>query len=96
MTFQTKTQINICSIESRHRDVAELGSCDDCRFSAYHGATLDLHKKSMHRLKCELCDYEGASTKHIRTHVDKAHKQRRDPLKIEKQEPFCDNQGYSI
>ena len=52
------------------------------------------HKKQFHatdytryKLKCDLCNYEGASTKHIRIHIDKAHKQR-DPLKIEKQEPL--------
>ena len=74
-------------IKEKHKHMALLGKCDECQFSAYHEATLDCHKKSMHKLKCDLCKYEGASTKHIRTHIDKAHMQR-DPLKIEKKEPL--------
>ena len=81
------SQLAVLEAHLKEEHKAELGNCDDCQFSAYHEATLDFHKKTMHNLKCDLCNYEGASTKHIRTHIDKAHMQR-DPLKIEKKEPL--------
>ena len=59
-----------------HRDIVKHNLCNKCQFIAYHGPTLTIHKKSLHELKCELCNYESTSTKSLRIHIGMAHMQK--------------------
>ena len=71
--------IKLAQIETHmrdsHGDGAKEISCGKCDFSAFHAPTVASHIKSVHDLdlKCQLCSYEGSTTKGLRCHIEVAH-----------------------
>ena len=78
-------QVQLATLETHlkveHNDVAIIGSCAKCKFTAYNKTTMSVHIKSMHDLQCELCSYEGKSPKHLRVHINNAHIRKYLPKK---------------
>ena len=60
-----------------HMDIVKPSCCNKCQFIGYHGPTLTIHMKSLHELKCELCNYESESMKGLRIHIDTAHMRKK-------------------
>ena len=63
-----------------HGNDASLVSCEKCKFSAFHGPTMEAHM-NVHKLKCELCNYEAKTIGGLRNHISQSHL-KKNPKRI--------------